>query len=498
MSIWEQIRADLSGLLETATATWSMLWVPPFTAIEAALVAVLGIAALMIILPFFRAIIGRKAPAPSAPLGRLTRGPRWLGLLAMTGFFAVFGGWTYYAPLASAAVAPGVVSPDGSRRTVQHLEGGIIRTIHVREGDVVQEGEVLLTLENIRAQARFDELREQMIYLLAVEARLAAEERGDATVNFVLPEDLAGDAPQQVAIAIESQTALFDNRRETQLARERILAKRQDQLREEILGLTEVIGAQDEQLSLLAQEIETTQTLYEQGLQRLAPLLELQRQEADLKAERARNRAAIARLDQQISETELQLLAGRQQNREVVSEELSQVRSELSTMRSQLPERADALARTVVTSPIAGEVLNIQVTTENGGILRPGGNILDIVPSDGALVIDARVRPQDIETVYPGLEAQVLLTAYTQRNLPRIFGTLQSISADRLTDDRSGEPYFLAKVIVDADQMGALQQEVSLIAGMPADVMILTGERTVFDYLLKPFADSLRSSFREN
>ena len=498
MMYWEQIRADFAELAAMAELLWQALWVPPFTAADAVVVAILSVVALMIILPLWRLLRGRRTASPSVPLSRLTRGPRRLGMTAVLAFFLVFGGWSYYAPLASAAVAPGVVSPDGSRKTVQHLEGGIIRTIHVREGDLVSEGTVLLTLENIRAQARFDELREELIHLSALEARLLAEEQGATEIAFSPPPELAIDAPQQIAMALRGQTDLFQNRRETQMARELILAKRQDQLRAEIVGLNEVIAAQDTQLELLAQEISATQSLYDQGLQRLAPLLTLQRQEADLLAERARNRATIARLDQQIGETELQLLATRQQNREAVSEELSQVRSQLSALRSQLPERADALARTVVTAPIAGEVLNIQVTTETGGVIRPGGDILDIVPSDTALVIDARVRPQDIETVYPGLEAQVLLTAYTQRNLPRIFGTLQSISADRLTDDRTDEPYFLAKVYVDAAQTENIGTDIDLMAGMPADVMILTGERTVLDYLVKPFTDSLRGSFREN
>jgi len=258
-----------------------------------------------------------------------------------------------------------------------------------------------------------------------------------------------------------------------------------------------VISAQDEQLALIYQELESKESLYNQGLQRLSPLLVLKREEADIRSERASNKASIARLGQQIGETELQLFAGRQQNREQGSDELSRVRSQLATIRSQLPERADALTRTVVIAPISGQVLNLMVTTETGGVLRPGADILDIVPEDGELVIDAQVRPQDIETIYPGMRARVLLTAYTQRNLPQIYGTLRSISADRLIDDRTGEPYFLAKVLVDPEEIEQLGGDVELITGMPADVMILTGERTFFDFLMKPFADSIRASFRE-
>jgi HlyD family secretion protein/epimerase transport system membrane fusion protein len=352
-------------------------------------------------------------------------------------------------------------------------------------------------LEDVRALARLDELREQMIFLLATEGRLLAELDGLEVVAFVIPEDLRQAAAAQVEIAQRGQQQLFESRRDMQTARKRILAKRVDQLNEEITGLNEVIDAQNQQLALIGQELEASKLLYDQGMQRLSAYLALQRQEADLKAERAANRASIARLGQQIGETELQLTAIGQQSREEINEELSRVRSELATIRSQIPERADALLRTIVTAPIAGQVLNIQVTTEAGGILRPGGDVLDIVPDNAALIIDARVRPQDIDKVYPGMTAQVLLTAYAQRNLPRIFGNVQSVSADRFVDERTGEPYFLAKVFVDSQEVVVFEERIELMVGMPADVMILTGEGTLFDFLFKPFSDSIRASFRE-
>jgi len=501
MSILTEIQADAINIFDQirrlAGVSWQGLFVSPLTAAEAGLGVIIVVIAFLAIFPVIRMARGRNASAPSTSLGKLTGGPKILGVMAAVSFFLVFGGWALYAPLSSAALAPGVVSPDGSRKTVQHLEGGIIRTINVREGDHVEAGQTLLTLESIRAQARYEELREQLIYQLAIKARLLSEEQELTELSFDFPADLISEATEQVETATRGQIALFKNRLETQAARERILAKRINQLQEEIIGLKEVISAQDDQLSLLSQELESSQSLYDQGLQRLSPLLALKRQEADLRAERASNRAAIARLGQQIGETELQLFATQQQNREQVSDELSSVLSQLATIRSQLPERADALARTVVVAPISGQVLNILVTTESGGVVRPGGDILDIVPEDGELVIDAQVRPQDIETIYPGMQARVLLTAYTQRNLPQIFGTLRSVSADRLVDDRTGEPYFLAKVLVSAEEIEQLGGNVGLIAGMPADVMILTGERTFFDFLIKPFADSIRASFRE-
>lgn len=492
--MWFNLFADV----ENQSAQFSEANPTTLSAGDAAIIT-FGVIFFLVALLLVRVLLRKDIPDQTGgSLAHVTRSARWLGLIVALLFFGVFGGWAAHAPLSSAAVAPGVVSPDGSRKTVQHLEGGIIERIHVREGQKVTSGETLITLENVRALARLDELRERLIFLLATEARLIAEINEQSVVSFNFPDTLTEVAPAQVEIAQKGQKQLFESRRDSLSAQARILAKRIDQLNEEIAGLDEVILAQNEQLSLLTQEIDVTRGLYEQGLQRLSPLLTLQRQEADLKAERASNRASIARLGQQIGETELQLSALNQQTREEVSEELSRVRNEVATLRSQLPERQDALRRTTVVAPISGQVLNIKVTTESGGVLRPGDAILDIVPDDSVMIIDARVSPQDIDTVYPGMQAQVLLTAYTQRNLPRLYGALQSISADRLVDERTGEPYFLAKVTVRAEEVAAMGDAVSLSVGMPADVMLLTGERTVLDYLITPFVDSLRASFRES
>jgi HlyD family secretion protein len=179
-----------------------------------------------------------------------------------------------------------------------------------------------------------------------------------------------------------------------------------------------------------------------------------------------------------------------------VNEELASVRTALGELRSRVSSRADVLDRTLITAPISGTVMNLRVTTE-AGVIGSGQPILDIVPQQGKLIIDAQIKPTDIDNVEPGMKARVILTAYRQRNLPRIYGVLRSISADRLIEDRSGEAYFLAKVEVDAENLAKLK-DVRMIAGMPAEVMILNRERTFFDYLMQPLKESLDKSFREN
>ncbi|WP_170608534.1 HlyD family type I secretion periplasmic adaptor subunit [Ruegeria arenilitoris] len=452
--------------------------------------------ALLLFLALWRIIRRRRRGASEKALSSATRRTRTAGYIIILIFFGGFGTWSAVATLQSAALAPGVISPDGSRKTVQHLEGGIIRQIHVREGDTVAAGSPLVTLQNTSALARYEELQERLVYLLAVEARLEAEQLGSD--NIVFSDELLFFPSEAADAARKGQEALFKNALEVQLARERILQQRIAQLEEEIIGLEDVITAQNEQLDLIGSEISTAEELMAKGLQRMPQLLALQREAAQIRGLKASNRASIARNRQQISETELQLLATRQQVKEQAASLIAEVRAELATIRTQLPERRDALERTLVSAPISGRVMNVQVTTEIGGVVRPGEPILELVPDNAALIVDVRVRPQDVDAVVPGMRARVVLTAFNQRFLPQVHGQVRSISADRLTDDRTGEPYFLAKVEVDQSEIEAIGQEIELIAGMPAEVMILTGEQTLFDLMARPITESLRRSFRDN
>ncbi|MEQ9014678.1 MAG: HlyD family type I secretion periplasmic adaptor subunit [Marinovum algicola] len=473
----------VDGLVRRAAFVEAAVWLGLGAVVIAALVVVA--------LRRWRA--ARRGAAPLTVLGDRTRWPRRLGYATIAVFFGGFGLWSAGAPLASAALAPGVVNPEGSRKTIQHLEGGIIRAIHVGEGDAVEAGQPLVTLEDVQARAALEEVRERYVHLVAHEARLVAEQAGAAFVEIPAELNRAGPAGRQ---ALHAQIDLFASRRETLRGRHRILDQRVAQLERQIAGLERVIAAEDRQLALLGQEIATVEALVADGLAKMPRLLALQRSQAEVMASQGNNEATIARHRERIGETEYQALTLEAQRREEIDAELARVRAELATVRSQLPSRRDLLARTTVAAPIAGTVMNVQVTTESG-VIGPGEPVLEIVPREARLIVDARVAPTDIETVRPGQRARVLLTAYGQRNLPQIFGTLRSVSADRLVDERDGRAYFLARVAVDPAELEALGADLELVAGMPADVMILTGERTLLDYLLRPLADSLTRSFKE-
>ncbi len=261
----------------------------------------------------------RWQPRPRMELARVVRGPRFLGYVAALLLVGAFGTWAYGARLATAAIAAGVVSPDGYRKTIQHLEGGIVRTIHVTEGDTVEVGDPLVTLDDTQAMARRQELRNRYIDLRAIEARLLAEKQGLDLI--AVPSELLAMADADYRRAIDDQAALLKNRITSQVGREQILDQRVKQVEEEIAGLNEMIVAEEEQIALLEQEAANVKELYDKGLERLPRLLELQRERAHVVTQRAANRAQIAQNRQVIGETQMQLLALRDQVAETVSEE---------------------------------------------------------------------------------------------------------------------------------------------------------------------------------
>lgn len=430
-------------------------------------------------------------PAPPPLMAQLRR-PLLVAASVIALFFGGLGIWSVTATLASAALAPGTISPDGSRRTIQHLEGGIIADIRVAEGSRVRAGDVLMVLEDISADASVDLLVGRRRALAAARARLAAEEAGESEISF--PAWLSEDEAAAGILAAERNR--FAARRASREGLVEVMERRIDQHHAEITGLEAQIEARTLQLDLIAEEIAAVRTLLDQGLERRPRLLALQRTEADIMAARAENRAGIARARQAIAQTEAEILNLDRQAREEATAELAGVRADLSAVRDQLRAARDVLTRTTITAPLDGEVVDLRFTTL-GGVVGAGEPILDIVPADEELLVEARIAPTDIDAVHPGLEARVILSSYAQRNLPRLSGTVRTVSADALVDETTGRTYYLARISVDEDGLAALDG-VELVPGMPAEVAVVTGERTPFDYLADPFLDSFRRAFKED
>jgi HlyD family secretion protein len=434
------------------------------------------------------------ATESSALLRRSIRGPTWFGLVLVILFVGGFGAWAALAPMAAGAVAPGVLSPDGSRKTVQHLEGGIIRKLHVRDGDTVTAGQPLLELENIQPRASYELLLHEHRTLLAARVRLEAEKADLASVEF--PAELRGN-DAELRVIVKDQRELFETRRAMHRARKQVLRQRIEQLSEQIKGYEAQVESASHQLAYIAEEVSAKDLLQRQGHLSKPELFRMQRMQAEIVGKRGEYVATISRTRQQIGETELQLLALDAERADQIAAQLDQTRSKLSEVDQRLHASRDVLNRTVVTAPASGTVVGLRFKTE-GGVVQRGEPIMDIVPSEDTLLIDSRISTNDIDVVRSGLSAQVHLSAFSNRSTPRVHGMVRSVSADRLIDEQTRQPYYLARVEVDRHELDQLSPRIELMPGMPAEVLIVTHERTLLEYLTQQFLDSFRRSFRED
>jgi HlyD family secretion protein/epimerase transport system membrane fusion protein len=429
------------------------------------------------------------------PMG-LVRGPVTLGYLVVVLFFVGLGAWAAFANIASATVARGVVSPEGSRKTIQHLEGGIITEILVNEGDRVEAGDPLVVLRGTQARASFEELQNKKYLFAAKLARLRSEQAGKAEVAF--PDWLLAAAVEHEAVAelVQAQQDLFAARFEVHQGRAAIGNKRIDELREEIIGLEELIKSKRKQIKSLDEELAANQKLLDRDLIARPVYLQLDRLRSEIEGEMAESVANVARARQSIGETELQILNEGARRLDDITSELADTRAELAAINERLNAQLDILERTVITSPVAGVIHNKQFYT-TGGVIRPGQPILDIVPDEVELLIEAHVSPVDIDVVAVGQEARVNFLSFSARNLPQIKGSVRSLSADSLLDEATGESYFRAFVQVPPEEIDKLGEALSINPGMPAELLIMTGERTMLEYLMYPLVESVRRSFRE-
>ncbi|MGH6768241.1 MAG: HlyD family type I secretion periplasmic adaptor subunit [Xanthobacteraceae bacterium] len=431
------------------------------------------------------------SPAPKVP-DDPTREIR-AGIAVIVLFFGVLGTWAALAPVAGAAVAAGVTKVQGNRQTVQHREGGIVERLDVRDGDKVEKGQVLIRLDRTAAQAKADTLAAQRDSLKALEARLIAERDGREQPSF---DALASRHHEpRVAEAMANQSVIFRSRSRKYQTEIAVHRQKIARLGEQIAGAQTQAESAERQIALIGEELEGVRYLYERGLSPKTRVLALERAQAGLSGERGAKRAEIAKAHESIAETELTIERAEHARMSEVTGELRDTQTQLAQLEPQLQAAREALTRTDLVAPVAGEVVGLAVFTE-GGVIAPGARLLDIVPSAGLLVVDARIRPQDIDDVSPGQSADVRFTGVALRHRPPLTGTVETISADRLEDSRTGEPYYSSQIRIDASSLA--REGVSLQAGMPADVLIVTKSRSVLDYLIAPLRDEMARGFREH
>ncbi|GGK70096.1 HlyD family type I secretion periplasmic adaptor subunit [Amphritea balenae] len=417
-----------------------------------------------------------------------------LGLVVILTFFGTFLSWSILSPLESAAIAVGEVGTVGKQKVIQHLEGGIVSKILVKDGDIVASGQVLVRLDETQPQANLNLIRGRYHAALALQARLVAERDGLQEIAFPSPLQQSND--ENVTVIVRGQGNIIVSRRTALDKKRGILQQRISQYQAEIKGLRQAIHSQRRQLTLTQEEVDAYQHLETNGMSAgKTRMLQLKKEYARIKGEKSKNLAAIARTEQNIGETELRISTLNTQFLNEVIEELREVENEVFDLDEKLRAATDVVERIEIRAPLAGTIVGLQIFTE-GGIIGPGEQILGIVPSDEQLIIEARIAPNDIDIVRPGLPAHVRYTAFSSRTHAPVEGKVINVSADRFTDERTGEAYYKAEVELTGDIDIALNGE-SLYQGMQAEVMIVTGSRTPMDYLLEPLTESLNRAFRE-
>ena len=423
------------------------------------------------------------------------KGYRRLGfgilLIALGGFVL----WSVTASLAIAVVAPGSVSIESFKRTVQHLEGGIVRELLVEDGDKVQAGDTLLVLSDTQARSQLEIARSQYLINRAMEARLLAEQEG--AEMMVIPEDIKDADNPRVQQVIAVQQSLFTARRQSLISTLESLDEQIIQMQQQIDGLEQRISVNTQRISSLRSEAEDFRSLYREGLGDNQRLRELERQVLQYEGDNAEFRANIAQLRSQISENRMQKEIQQQEFQKEVGEQLREAQAQIAQAEEQIVSLSDQVERTVITAPVSGTVVGRQVHTV-GAVIRGGDTIMDVVPSNDGFVVEARIPTRDIDNIYIGQFAEIRFSAFNQRLTDVIDGEVIHVSADSFEDEATGERYYRARVRVTEEGHTQMNEHMQLLSGMPAEVMIRTGERTFASYIAKPITDMLARALRED
>jgi HlyD family type I secretion membrane fusion protein len=417
--------------------------------------------------------------------------PAAIGYAIIVFTFVILGGWAAFAQLDSAVTAPGTVAVETNRKAVQHLEGGLISEIFVREGQRVNEGDVLFRLDPTQAKASYELQRSQLDFLLAQEARLSAEREGSETI--VWPVELQDNGRPNVLRAIDDQNKQFLERRASLLGQIDLLNSKIEQYNTEIGGLTLERKGTTNQLMYINEELVDVNQLLKGNLVPKSRALSLERERSRLEGVVGRSTADEAKARTGIGETELQIRQIRTKFLEDVAGAILDIRQKISDAREKLRVATDVFQRLDIVAPVSGSVQSLKVFTISG-VIKAGDTLAEIVPDHDALIIQAHISPHDMDIVSPGMRAEVRFTSFQSSVLPIVLGRLENVSRDRLLDDVTHQPYFLANVIAE-DVPEAIRKR--LVAGMPADLVFSTGERTVLTYLVRPLKDRMGLALRE-
>lgn len=427
-----------------------------------------------------------------ADLPTSDRKVRRLGVVIVSVTFGLFGTWASFAPLDGAAYAPGVVTVQTYRKTVQHLEGGIVKEVLAHDGDIVKRGDPLIILDDAQLRFEYEMTRSQLVAAKAMEARLIAERDTLSAIGF---GDVVDPTSSRGMEARQSETQVFNARQGSRLGQIAVLRERIGQLQQQVKGLESMIDAKMHLEKSYSAEIDELTDLLKQGFVDKQRLLEQERKLGMLRSEVADHRSTINRTRLQINETQLQILQIDKDFNADVVKQLAEVQTKIYDLQEKTSALEDRLSRIVIRAPDAGMVIGMTVHTI-GGVVRPATPLLDIVPSISELIIEAQVTTLDIDRIAIGKRADIRFSAFNSATTPVIEGEVTGVSADRLTNEKTGAAYYLARVRVTENGVRTLGER-KLLPGMPADVLIITGQRTLLQYLMQPARNALSQSMIE-
>ncbi len=415
------------------------------------------------------------------------------GGVVVGAFFVLLGGWSAVARLDSGAVSYGVVQSDASRKTVQHLDGGVVSSVLVKEGDYVRQGQELIRLDTVQAKAVADITTAAVDALTAEVARLQAEQAGMPRIVF--PARLTTRAADPaVAQLMTIQVKLFDARRSDLVGADGTLGQQAAQADSQAIGYVGQIQATDAQYALIQEELKGLQKLYDQGYATKPRLLAMQRAAAALTGQKQEYQADIDRLHHTSGQAQAQSAQLRRDRLSTVAQELGEAEAKLATALEQESAAKAVLDRTVIRAPAEGHVLGL--TAAVGTVIAKGEPIMQVIPTEGSPVVEARLKPGDGAHVKAGMPVQLRVSGTEGRSLPMLQGSIQSRSADLLTDPKTGAPFYTIKVVVDPRD-AALVKSAGLGVGAPMQVIVPTGSRTALQYIFEPLQDSFRRGLRE-
>jgi membrane fusion protein, type I secretion system len=435
-----------------------------------------------------------------ASMKKKTAGASDWRVIALAGYaiivltFGVGGGWAAVAKLDRAVIATGYVATETNRKTVQHYEGGIIREILVKEGDRVTEGQVLFRLQKVQAEATSDTVRNQLDSALALEARLIAER--DQKDNIVWPREFEGRTQDSVlSRTLADQVHEFEERRASLEGQIKLLESRVEQTTTEIQGIDTEKDSTEKQLSYIANELVGLRELSAKQLIAVSRIYAMEREQSRLEGEIGRLTADRAKAESSIGEMKLQMQQTRQKFQEDVGASLLDARQKSSDLRERVAVAGDVLNRVEIKAPRSGTIQNLKVFTD-GQVVRSGEALLDLVPDDEPLVVDGQFLPTDIDNVHAGMQAEIRFPSFHSRTVPVMLGTLGTISNDRMMDDNTHQYYF--RGVISLNRADIPEEYRSRVRpGMPAEIIVAVGSRTVLSYIVSPLTNSLRKAFRE-